>query len=114
MIKRLLFATALFGIVANFGSVTSARASFIRAQDLYQSCLELNEFCYGYMAGTYDSVHRTFLEKPKGFCPAADVNLRILRDNFVSYARTNPAQLNNSAADVLVKSLLQSFPCSQD
>lgn len=92
-------------------TATPANASFIRAQQLYESCEEFSEFCFGYLAGAYDGLARQLLERPNGFCIAADVGLRDLRDAYTEFARNRPTELNADGAVVLARALITRFPC---
>lgn len=108
---RSLAAVAAVATVLSLGTAaTPARA--IPAQDIYDSCQQFEEICYGYMAGAFDALKPVLLGRPEGFCVQRDTRLNDLRETFMAFVRGNPGSLGIDAAVVLANALRTEFPCA--
>ena len=132
--RRIFFTVALFACAcASFGAPSSAFAGVLTVNDLQNSCqiwlrdkdslLEssVDAFnsgrCSGYVlsaldtADLYQSGLSDLLNTKRLFCPPNGMRVEQAVKVFLKWSADHPEQLNGLAADGVIVSEMQAFPC---
>ena len=69
--------------------------------------------CLGYVAGAVDTleIHQSVGNLPRYYCLPERVSVNQLVAVVVKYLGENPAELHNIASSLILKALVEAFPC---
>lgn len=102
--------------VAALGRPALAEVANITGNELYQDCQSQTPICLRYLVAfdnTMSALVKSGFMVRSPLCPGPGATMSQDRIVFLHYAEKNPAQMNRPAADVLLASQLDAYPCNQ-
>ena len=118
MSKAIILASA---IILGFGQAHAAASgySYEDGNGLLKACRGDSNFdlgvCHSYLVGIHDA-HGSFaysgLLPDRHFCTPDGVEVGVLKDIFLSYAREQPQDLKRTASSLVIDAFSIAFPCN--
>ncbi len=107
------FSLALVCVAATIMAQAPARANFLDGHDLYEHCQKRNPAALNYILGVHDAQQAVagLWRQEKLICPWGRVSSGHTIGVVCDYLRDNPAQRHLSGASIVLKSLVNAFPC---
>src|SRR4051812_46877713 len=120
--SRFIVAVAL--LVAGTAVAADSNTLQLRnTEDLVRVCSTAQEdvhylnavgFCHGVLVGAYRYYDSIAKPATRYICPPNPIPTRVkVMDDFVRWAKANPAYMKDSAVDTLFRYLGQTYPCKQ-